>query len=362
MRIAPLTRRDVQRAVTMVAVAIKAGNRPPNTGSGPRSSVSAAGRRAEAERLAPRRQGRRWIETRLAKAQAFKVPLPWVDPPENRPAFRATGAVMREKYPDTVRVACIPDAHVCPSLPDMERMEWLGRWVRDEAPHAVVQLGDFGTWDSVTAHAKPGTLAFEEIPRVERDFEANFEALRRFDRGAGNWRGRKVVTGGNHENRLWRFEDTHPQIAGSYTTRLVRMFGAAGWSLKPYGAYHHEGAGGAHPGVGFIHHATNVMGRAYGGKTAPQRIANDATFSIVYGHTHVKQAVDAPKLGERSVRVISPGCALPWGHVEPYAKHNLTGWWWGVVMLTIRAGVILDENYVSMLTLERRYAKRARSI
>lgn len=363
MTIPPLTRRDVQRAVAFVNVAVKAGYRPPAPGErGGRSAVVAAGRRAETEKLARRGSGSRWIRARLAKAPALGVAFPWEKAAADGPAIRLTAPRAAVSYPDTIRIAAIPDAHVCPSLPDHERMTWIGRWVRDEAPDALVQLGDFHTWDSVTRHAAPGTAGFAELPRIEKDFGALDAALACFDSGLGNWRGRRTMTMGNHEHRLWRFEDANPQAYGTWKNRLDGMLRAARWNWKPYGAFHFEGAGKEVPGVGFTHHATNTMGRAYGGKTSAQRIANDSTFSIVHGHTHVKQAVDAPKLGERSVRVISPGCALPWGHIEPYAKHNLAGWWWGVVMLTIREGVILDEHYVSMLTLERRYAKRARSL
>jgi len=56
------------------------------------------------------------------------------------------------------------------------------------------------------------------------------------------------------------------------------------------------------------------------------------------------------------VSVVNVGCALPHGHVEDYAKHATNGWSWGVTMLGIENGQIVDHQFVSMSTLEDRYA------
>lgn len=47
---------------------------------------------------------------------------------------------------------------------------------------------------------------------------------------------------------------------------------------------------------------------------------------------------------------------MPWGDMESYAKHSLTGWWYGVVPMTVQGGVITDLNFVSMLTLRARFS------
>jgi hypothetical protein len=93
------------------------------------------------------------------------------------------------------------------------------------------------------------------------------------------------------------------------------------------------------------------------GKTPENQIANDASFSIVSGHTHKSAYRNAPKLGpQNQITVFNPGCALPYGFVKPYAALSTTGWCWGVGTVDILDGRIVAHSIVSMTELERRYA------
>jgi len=56
--------------------------------------------------------------------------------------------------------------------------------------------------------------------------------------------------------------------------------------------------------------------------------------------------------------MVEIGCALPWGVVESYAKHGMTGWYHGVCPMIVQGGVITDLAFVSMLTLERDHGDR----
>jgi len=87
------------------------------------------------------------------------------------------------------------------------------------------------------------------------------------------------------------------------------------------------------------------------------QIANDATNDIVFGHTHKYRDWKAPKIGDRNyVRIVNVGCALPFNHVEEYAKLNLTGWSWGIVELGIWENHIQESQFISMDRLEKQYA------
>jgi hypothetical protein len=163
---------------------------------------------------------------------------------------------------------------------------------------------------------------------------------------------------GNHEYRLERFENAHPESIGTYTLERDQIFAQWGWQMRRYGELFYVN------GVAFTHHPNNAAGRAYGGKTGPQRAANDSTVPIVSGHTHRRQVHDCPKNGPIDViSMVEIGCGLPWGTIESYAQHGMTGWWYGVVDLRCQAGVITDVSFVSMLTLEERYGdgKRAKA-
>jgi hypothetical protein len=181
------------------------------------------------------------------------------------------------------------------------------------------------------------------------------EALGEFNIGLGSHKPRKRKTRGNHERRPENYEKEHPRIVGILTGELDQITEDAGWEWTPYGEFFFLG------GVGFVHAALNTLGKTYGGKTAEQRISNDAVFDIVIGHSHVGRIHRAPKIGPQQwISVLNLGCALPWGHVEDYAMHCTTGWTYGVYDLFIVGGRIESAAFVSMLDLERRYATTPR--
>lgn len=367
-----LKNEDIERAVRLVESMLRKGYAPPGgpgSGTGRKQAILAAGQ--EAIRLGWARanaEPTNFIRHRIGVAEArglrgvnwkIKPRKAKTKKPRRAPTPSARVSVPRGPamaIPKTVRVLVIPDVHLCPSSPDVSRMEWIGRHAAEMDPDEIVQLGDLGTFDSVNRHAQPGTIEHAKNPRVLADFDVLARGLDRFDRGLGRCRARKRITKGNHENRLDRFENDNPQCQGMFADRFDEIANKAGWGVTPFSEYSFI------EGVAFIHHAVNGMGRAYGGKTAPSRIANDSTFSIVHGHTHQRHSVAAPKMNAGMVRVISAGCALPQGHIEAYAKHSLTGWSYGVMGLTIRSGQILDEEWISMETLKRRHHVRNRTI
>jgi hypothetical protein len=101
---------------------------------------------------------------------------------------------------------------------------------------------------------------------------------------------------------------------------------------------------------------TNGAGQAIGGKTGPTRAANDAGCSFVHGHTHQWRFWAAAKHGPTTgIDILEAGCAMDWGEVEQYAMHSLVDWWYGVTVIGISGGRIVDVDRVSMITLRARY-------
>jgi len=253
-----------------------------------------------------------------------------------------------------IKVCVIGDAHDDPRLEDKSRFTWMGRWCSDVAPDYIVQLGDWGTFDSMSRHAEKGSLAQRAQPSFMQDVESLYESVHAFDRGLGGGSATKIFTAGNHEDRVGRYENSNPDVLGALVPQWRGAFHESGWRIHEYGEYAFI------DNVGFTHHPVNGMGRAYGGKTGNQRAGNDSVFSIVHGHDHKLERVSSPKVGPYGpVEIISAGCSLPWGWVEPYAKLSPSGWWWGVIRLTIQNGQITDMDAVSMLTLESRYADKS---
>lgn len=254
---------------------------------------------------------------------------------------------------EAYRVLVIPDRHNDPRHPHrLAATTWIARFGSETRVADVVDLGDSCTWDSVSRHAKDDTLKGRLKPGIRDDLANHLESLQAFERGrAADWKPRKKKARGNHEQRLWAFEDLNPAAVDTHTLAYSEHLAQFGWRERPYGEIFYVG------GVGFTHAPFNGMGKPMGGVTLGNRAGALLTQSLVHGHTHQRGHYSAKKLGlTDSVSVLQCGCALPWGEVEDYASHQPTGWWWGVVLLTIQGGVITDENWVSMLTLRNRYS------
>lgn len=251
------------------------------------------------------------------------------------------------------RILAIGDLHQDPRHPDrLAVMTWLGRMASEHRPERIIQIGDWSTFDSASAHDPNDTLAAKVKPTIRQDLENLTASHQAFRRGmADDYKPKLDITLGNHENRLERFENVNPESAGTYTLARDETFAQFGWRTRPYGEMLYV------EGVAFTHHPVNGAGRAFGGKTGPQRAANESTVPVVSGHTHRRQVHEAPKIGPIDViSMVEIGCALPWGTVEHFARHALTGWWWGAVLMTVQGGTICDLNFVSMKSIRDRYS------
>lgn len=244
-----------------------------------------------------------------------------------------------------IRVLAIGDTHDDRKLPKT-RFSRLGQYARDTNPDVVIQIGDMGTIDSLNGHIPNESLDGKLKPSFETDMGSLNEALQAF--GCDGIE--KHVTLGNHERRIWLYEQVNPEMAGKLICTLDSILANNGWTYSPYGSIHYVG------GVGFVHAALNTMGKTYGGKNCLPTIANDSISDLVVGHSHRGRVHQAPKIGQRyPTTIIDLGCALPDGHIEDYAKHALNGWTYGAYDLLIQHGHIQSAKFISMAELEDRY-------
>lgn len=247
------------------------------------------------------------------------------------------------------RVLAIGDLHDDPRLPDKDRFEWMGRYAKDNKVDRIVQIGDWGTWDSVSRHEDRSTIRGRALPSFEDDLASFSLSLAAFDKGLDGYNCPKHITEGNHEARVQTYENLHPVHEGSMMLRVREAMSRRGWTSTPFGQFYFV------EGVGFTHVPLNIMGRPYGGKTL-NSMGNDAVHSIVFGHSHKGTFQTFPKIGPSSkIDILNLGCGLPHGHVEDYARLSTTGWHYGVYDLTLQAGQIVSHSHVSMIRLEELY-------
>ena len=226
----------------------------------------------------------------------------------------------------------------------------MGRHAHETTPDWIIQIGDFLTLDSLCRYDGNETLAGRLKPSFEEDINGGHRDMGLFDRGLGGYECRKHITLGNHEDRCLSFTNRNPEIWGILTNMMDNLFMSHNWTYSPFGAIHYVG------GVGFVHAPLTSMGKPMGGKTALNRICNELTHDLVFGHDHKTGYLKQSKIGNNnSVTALDLGCALPHDHVENYAKHATTGWSYGVYDLLLNYGRIQSIKYHSMLELEDTY-------
>lgn len=284
--------------------------------------------------------------------QRIRIQGPW----GAKPRITITAAMQKEAANgapvsnEIRRVTAIPDTHFAPEI-DPARMKWVGRHVAAMAPDAVVHIGDLGEFSSLCSHVPNDTFGGKLKPSFMEDVVA-------CDRGLGTlaeeMAGMKRqpdlhVTLGNHDHRMWTFENSAPEIAGMMQEEFLAVLRRYGWQPHTYGeplALH---------GVRYVHIPFNIMGRPVGGKFAGQTIARESVYDVVHGHTHRHGVVGYPKLfGERTT-VVDVGACMPDGHRPDFAANTQGEWSQGVVDIIQRNGKIAAVSHVPMFELERRY-------
>jgi len=251
------------------------------------------------------------------------------------------------------RVLVIPDRHNDPRHPHRLAVStWIMRYGSEHKHDYVVCLGDALTMDSCSRHDKNDTLGGRMKPGIKADLDNQLAMHQAEERGrAPDWKPKKLKARGNHEQRLFDFENQHPENEGTHTHRYAEQLLQFGWRERSFGEIFYI------EGVGFTH-APMVNGRPRGGVNAARATAIDQCESLIHGHTHQLQIHHSKKNGPSDkIAVIAAGCALPYGEVEHYATHGgATGWSYGVLDVTLADGEIVDFAWVDMRSLRARFS------
>jgi predicted phosphodiesterase len=297
------------------------------------------------------REGRRTSPEKPPDPTPFVDPNPPQPPPTyptfDKPRFRVPAVSIGEE----IRAVIFSDTHVSPSV-SIDHLAAMGRFVVAEGADVFAHLGDFLTMDSCSTHDPNWTLKGRMRPSFQQDMDAGYAAMDAMMAPIvkSMAKPRLLFCAGNHEHRVNRFVNEHPELRGLWDVEIDQLFARHGFNVKAFGDWHFCG------GVGLTHVPLDKRGIAIGGVNPGNTVALGATFDICFGHTHNRSATHRAKFGpDNSVTVINTGCSLPDGHVEDYAKLSTTGWWWGGVSLTIRDRRIQDHKFVSMAEIVRRH-------
>lgn len=249
------------------------------------------------------------VEPVLEPIQAHDKPL--------RKAPELPNYIVQGKRPT---IFIIPDTQ-CKQGVDLAYMHHIGNYIKLKRPDIIVHLGDHYDMASLSTYDK-GKLSAEN-KRYKADIEAGDEGIRILEsyiQSIPNYKPRKVVTLGNHEDRIDRFVQDNPNFEGLIGTDKL-AFDDYGWEVYPF----------LTPvnicGINFVHYLQNTMtGKPLGG-TALNRLKSVGE-SFVMGHVQTYDFCQRPLplTGKHQIGLIVGAC---YEHDEDYkgvqGNHHFRG-------------------------------------
>ncbi|HET8689285.1 MAG TPA: hypothetical protein VFM18_21955 [Methanosarcina sp.] len=253
------------------------------------------------------------------------------------------------------KVLVIPDLQVKPGVP-LKHLDWIGKFIVDKKPDYIVQIGDFADMPSLSSY-DVGKKSFEGR-RYRDDVKSVFDAqvilfnelntLQRKQRKNKEkiYNPCKILTLGNHEDRILRAINNDPKLDGTISLDDLR-FNDFGWKVVPFLEVEEVN------GVCFSHYFTSgVAGRPV---TSPNALITKKHVSCVMGH--VQQDGIASQYtgqGKRITGIFAGGCYL---HEEDYLGPQGNVHWRGVWMLHDVENGEFEPMQVSLKYLEERYGR-----
>lgn len=251
-------------------------------------------------------------------------------------------------HSEVTRIVYFTDAHNQPGL-DCDRFHWLAKYVNDANPNYLVDGGDFDDLGSLCRHEGNDTYKGRFKPSFMADLEKANEARQILHENI-KVPCAKYVTLGNHEHRLWLFENSNPEIYGMMQHAYMDILHKYGWGITMYGDYK------TIQGVDFTHVPMNGMNKPVGGKNPCNIISRDSIRDVCFGHTHGIGLQENHKLGPaRSVVAFNGGCFMPDGYVPSYAQNSQKRFWYGAHTLEIVGGRLRVVESMPMSNLQEKY-------
>lgn len=249
------------------------------------------------------------------------------------------------------RILFLPDTQVRPDVPT-DHIAWAARYAADKRPDAITLAGDWYDFPSLSQWDE-GKMAAEGR-RYEDDVRAGTDALALFDHelrkhAPRSYRPRKLVTLGNHEDRLTRAVEASPKLEGKLSLNDL-AFKEYGFVVSPF----------LQPvacfGVTFVHYCPlNAQGRVGPGRFgAPSALAQARRMmqSTVCGH---RQGLDVATVETPGKRIRGVIAGSFYQHAEGYLGPMGNSHWQGILVLNDIQGGDFDLCEVSLSYLGRKY-------
>jgi hypothetical protein len=204
-------------------------------------------------------------------------------------------------------------------------------------------MGSLSSWDKGKSSG--------ENRRYKDDCEANWAALQLVDEGLGDMADKveKIITLGNHENRISRFANDNPALPGTIDAAQDLGFLSHGWQVIPF----------LEPleiaGVNFIHYMPGKTGRALAGVNLARSLAIKMGQSVVVGHSHEYQhaPIGRPLSGTHCHGLVVGAYFEKMHEYAGVTGHNTQ--WHGLVLLSRVKDGDFDTSPTRLDTLRERW-------
>jgi hypothetical protein len=251
----------------------------------------------------------------------------------------------------------IPDCQVRPGVPT-KHISWISQFAIDKKPDSIIIIGDWADMSSLSSY-DVGKKAFEGRSYAKDIEVANdclsmlvtpwdVETARLKRRRQTQWNPRKVVTLGNHEERI--------NIAVNNDRKLDGLISIADIRFKEFGFETHPFLKPAViDGVAYAHYfVSGVMGRPV---TTARALITKHHMSCFAGHQQGRDIAYGKRAdGKKITAIISGSCYL---HDEEYLNAQTNDHWRGCYMLHEVEDGSFDEMPVSLRFLEERYGQKS---
>ena len=245
----------------------------------------------------------------------------------------------------------IPDPHAHPDYHN-ERATWLGKLIVAIKPDSVINVGDM--WDM------PSMNTFEMGKKTwgrqyGRDLAAGLEFDERLwapTRKAKRKKPRAIFLEGNHEHRLKRTLNNHPEMEGLIDFKDFQLDRNYDEVIEYYG----QTPGVVQvDGVSYAHYfISGVMGRPIGGEHPAYSCITKLGSSATCGHIHTRDFSMRSDINGDKKR-LGLVCGVYQDYDADWAGRINRLWWRGVVVKRNVEGGNYDHQWISLESLKKEY-------
>ena len=246
----------------------------------------------------------------------------------------------------------IPDRQVAPGCNNAVDQA-IGNYIAKHKPEVIINLGDHADMPSLSSY-DVGTKSFEGR-RYKEDIWASINAHNimfnpideRNKKRKQQYNPLKIITLGNHENRIKRVVENDPKLYGMLCTQ----------DLKYDRFYDH-----VMPfldkievdGVTYVHYAfKKIPSRAIAGEMISRTILNHEMTSITVGHTPEFHYYEKHRGDGKKIQCMVAGACFD--HYESYAAQRNNQYWRGIIHKRDVKDGVYDFERISLDRLMRDY-------